>query len=46
MNLNFSSIKKIKIEKPLLLDCGVTLSGFNLAYETYGKLNEKKIMQF
>lgn len=42
MNLNFSSIKKIKIEKPLLLDCGVTLSGFNLAYETYGKLNEKK----
>jgi homoserine O-acetyltransferase/O-succinyltransferase len=42
MNLNFSSIKKIKIEKPLLLDCGVTLNGFNLAYETYGKLNEKK----
>lgn len=42
MNLNFSSIKKIKIEKPLLLDCGVTLSGFNLAYETYGELNEKK----
>jgi homoserine O-acetyltransferase len=42
MNLNFSSIKKIKIEKSLLLDCGVTLNGFNLAYETYGKLNEKK----
>ena len=42
MNLNFSSIKKIKIEKPLLLDCGVTFNGFNLAYETYGKLNEKK----
>ena len=42
MNLNFSSIKKIKIEKPLLLDCGVTLNGFNLDYETYGKLNEKK----
>lgn len=42
MNLNFSSIKKIKIEKPLLLDCGVTLNGFDLAYETYGKLNEKK----
>ena len=42
MNLNFSSIKKIKIEKPLVLDCGVTLNGFNLAYETYGKLNEKK----
>ena len=42
MNLNFSSIKKIKIEKPLLLDCAVSLNGFNLAYETYGKLNEKK----
>ena len=35
-------IKKIVIEKPLKLDCGKTIQNFPLAYETYGKLNEKK----
>ena len=42
MNLNFKNIKKIRIEKPLKLDCGSTLNGFDIAYETYGKLNESK----
>jgi len=35
-------VKTIIIEKPLKLDCGKTISKFPLAYETYGKLNEKK----
>ena len=35
-------IKTIIIEKPLKLDCGQTISNFPLAYETYGKLSEKK----
>ncbi len=35
-------IKSIIIKKPLLLDCGNTINNFPLAYETYGKLNEKK----
>ncbi len=35
-------VKKIIIEKPLKLDCGKTISNFPLAYETYGKLNDKK----
>ena len=38
-------LKTIIVEKPLKLDCGKTISNFPLAYETYGKLNEKKIMQ-
>ena len=36
------NIKKIIIKKPLKLDCGKTISDYPLAYETYGKLNEKK----
>ena len=36
------NIKKIIIEKPLILDCGKTISNYSLAYETYGKLNDKK----
>ena len=36
------NIKKIIIEKPLKLDCGKTISNYPMAYETYGKLNEKK----
>jgi len=36
------NIKKIIIKKPLTLDCGKTISNYPLAYETYGKLNEKK----
>tara|TARA_B100000902_G_scaffold365139_1_gene385807 strand:+ start:59 stop:1180 length:1122 start_codon:yes stop_codon:yes gene_type:complete len=35
-------VKKIIINKPLKLDCGKTISNFPLAYETYGKLNDKK----
>ena len=36
------NIKKIIIKKPLTLDCGKTINNYPLAYETYGKLNEKK----
>ena len=36
------NIKKLIIEKPLKLDCGKTISNYPMAYETYGKLNEKK----
>ena len=40
------NIKKIIVKKPLKLDCGKVISDYPLAYETYGKLNEKKIMQY
>ena len=36
------NIKKIIIEKPLKLDCGKTINNYPIAYETYGKLSEKK----
>ncbi len=35
-------VKKIIVEKPLKLDCGKTIKDFPLAYETYGKLNDRK----
>ena len=35
-------IKTLLVKKPLKLDCGQTISDFPLAYETYGKLNDKK----
>ena len=35
-------IKKIIVDKPLKLDCGKTITNFPIAYETYGKLNEKR----
>ncbi|MDC3038671.1 homoserine O-acetyltransferase [Candidatus Pelagibacter sp.] len=35
-------IKTLLVKKPLKLDCGQTISDFPLAYEIYGKLNEKK----
>ena len=41
MNIK-ENIKKIIVKKPLQLDCGKTISDYPLAYETYGKLNEKK----
>jgi Homoserine acetyltransferase len=41
MNI-LENIKKIIIKKPLKLDCGEVISNYPLAYETYGKLNEKK----
>ena len=45
MNRNVN-IKSIIIDKPLKLDCGQTINNFPLAYETYGTLNEKRIMLF
>ena len=42
MNRKIKDIKKINVSKPLKLDCGKTVKGFPLAYETYGKLNENK----
>ena len=45
MNKNLN-IKSLLIDKPLKLDCGQTINNFPLAYETYGTLNEKKIMLF
>ena len=35
-------IKTLLVKKPLKLDCGQTINDFPLAYETYGKLNDKK----
>ena len=37
-----NKIKTLLVKKPLKLDCGQTISNFPLAYETYGKLNDKK----
>jgi len=42
MNYKIENIKQIIITKPLKLDCGQTIKDFPIAYETYGKLNEKK----
>ena len=39
---DIEKVKKLIIDKPLKLDCGQTISNFPLAYETYGKLNDKK----
>ena len=41
-DLNFKNIKKITIDKTISLDCGAELKGFDIAYETYGTLNENK----
>ena len=42
MDYKIENIKQIIINKPLKLDCGQTIKDFPIAYETYGKLNEKK----
>ena len=42
MNYKIKNIKQITITRPLKLDCGQTIEKFPIAYETYGKLNEKK----
>ena len=34
--------KNLIVKKPLTLDCGRLINDFPIAYETYGKLNEKK----
>ncbi len=39
---DIEKVKKLIIDKPLKLDCGQTISNFPLAYETYGKLNDRK----
>lgn len=39
---DIKKVKKLIIDKPLKLDCGQTIYNFPLAYETYGKLNDKK----
>ena len=39
---DLSKVKKIIVKKSLKLDCGQEISNFPLAYETYGKLNEKR----
>lgn len=35
-------IAKLATDKPLTLSCGAQISNFNIAYQTYGKLNEDK----
>ena len=42
MNIDYSKVKKITINAPLKLDCGETLEKFDIAYETYGNLDETK----
>ena len=42
MNYKIENIKQITVTKSLKLDCGQTIKNFPIAYETYGKLNEKK----
>jgi homoserine O-acetyltransferase len=42
MNYKIENLKQITVTKPLKLDCGQTIKDFPIAYETYGKLNEKK----
>ena len=39
---NLSKEAVLGVDKPLLLDCGVQLSNFKQAYQTYGKLNVEK----
>ena len=39
-------IKTLLVKKPLKLDCGQTISDFPLAYETYGKLNDKNCLLY
>ncbi len=40
--INKKNIKTLIVRKPLTLDCGRVISDFPIAYETYGKLNERK----
>jgi homoserine O-acetyltransferase len=42
MNIDYSKVKKISINQPLKLDCGTVLDSFDIAYETFGKLDETK----
>ena len=40
------SLKKYIVKDVLKLDCGKEISNFPIAYETYGKLNKKKLTEF
>ena len=40
--INKKDIKTLIVKKPLTLDCGRVINDFPIAYETYGKLNERK----
>ena len=40
--INKKDIKTLIVKKPLTLDCGRVINDFPIAYETYGKLNNKK----
>jgi len=40
--MDMDKLKTLLVKKPLKLDCGKTINNFPIAYETYGKLNEKK----
>ena len=42
MNYKIENIKQIIVTRPLKLDCGQIIKDFPIAYETYGRLNEKK----
>jgi len=42
MNYKIENIKQITVSEPLKLDCGQTIKDFPIAFETYGKLNERK----
>ena len=42
MNIDYSKVNKITINKSLKLDCGSVLEKFDVAYETYGQLDDSK----
>ncbi len=42
MNYKIKNIKQLTVSKTLKLDCGQIIRDFPIAYETYGKLNNKK----
>ena len=40
------NLKKYIVKDVLKLDCGQEISNFPIAYETYGKLNDKKAVSY